>query len=322
MAKTLASLPATNHPDLLVGYNTADDAGVFRINERQALVQTVDFFPPIVDDPYHFGQIAAANALSDVYAMGGRPLTALNIVAFPSDTMPPYILTETLRGGMEKVNEAGAAVVGGHSIKDKEFKYGLAVTGIVDPDHIITNAGAKPGDRLYLTKPLGTGLITTAIKRKAAGDELEKIVTFQMAQLNRKAAELMVRFDAHAATDITGFGLLGHAYEMATASGMTLRILAEAVPLMPQALELAEAQMIPGGALANREFLEGHIALKDSVDSRIEIALYDPQTSGGLFIAIDGDRAEEFESALKEDNVFAWQIGRVEPLGEWFLEVE
>lgn len=322
LADALRTLPISQNPDLLVGFSKADDAGVFCINEHQALVQTVDFFPPIVDDPYQFGQIAAANALSDVYAMGGRPITALNIVGFPADSMPKEILTEILRGGTSKIEEAGAVVVGGHSIKDKELKYGLAVTGLVDPGRIVTNAGAGVGDRLFLTKPLGTGLITTGIKRKAVGSELQSIVAVQMAQLNRKPAEIMVRFNPSAATDITGYGLLGHSYELAVASGMTIRLFSSVVPLMPQALELAEAKMIPGGALANREFLEGHLQIAESVNKHLEAVLYDPQTSGGLLIAIPEDRAEQFARELKSSGVFGWMIGQVEPLGEYYLLVE
>jgi len=220
----LKDLPQTNHPDLLVGFSTADDAGVFKISDTQALVQTVDFFPPIVDDPYQFGRIAAANALSDVYAMGGIPLTALNIVAFPSGSLPPSLLTDILRGGKEIIEEAGAVVVGGHSIQDKEMKYGVAVTGLIDPRKIITNAGARPGDRLFLTKPLGTGLITTGIKRGKVSAELETLVTDQMASLNRSAAEAMVSTDVHAATDITGFGLIGHVLEVADASSVSIQL--------------------------------------------------------------------------------------------------
>ena len=307
---------------MLVGFNHADDAGVFRINEQQALVQTVDFFPPIVDDPYQFGQIAAANALSDVYAMGGRPLTALNIVAFPVGDMPDSYLTEILRGGGDKVAEAGAVVVGGHSIKDKELKYGIAVTGVVDPRRIITNGGARPGDRLFLTKPLGTGLITTAIKRRAAPPELERIVATQMAQLNRGPAELMVQHDAHAATDITGYGLLGHALEMATASEMTIRIDSRLVPLMPQALELADAKMIPAGALANREFLKGHLMVSRDVPENVEAVLFDPQTSGGLLIAIAEDDADQFAADLERASLFGWKIGQVETRGKHSVVVE
>ncbi len=322
MAQALEALPKWSHPDLLVGFNHADDAGVFRINEQQALVQTVDFFPPIVDDPYQFGQIAAANALSDVYAMGGRPLTALNIVGFPVGSMPDEFLTEILRGGGDKVAEAGAVVVGGHSIKDKELKYGIAVTGVVDPRRIITNGGARPGDRLFLTKPLGTGLITTAIKRRAAPPELERIVATQMAQLNRGPAELMVQHNAHAATDITGYGLLGHALEMATASEVTIHFDSRLVPLMPQALELADAKMIPAGALANREFLKDHLMVSRDVPENVEAVLFDPQTSGGLLIVIAEDDADQFAADLERANLFGWRIGEVEARGKHSIVVE
>ena len=269
LADVLSNLPKTNHPDLLVGYGNADDAGVFRLNEKQALVQTVDFFPPIVDDPFIFGQIAAANALSDVYAMGGRPLTALNIVAFPSTTMPGEILTEILRGGTDKIEEAGAIVVGGHSIKDKELKYGVAVTGLVDPAAIVTNAAAKTGDLLFLTKPLGTGIITTAIKRDAVDQQLIKTVTDQMATLNKVAAELMVRFGVKAATDITGFGLLGHAFEMAQASGVTIKLKAGSLPLLKKSIELAKNGFNPGGAKDNRTYLKDHVRFHELVASEM-----------------------------------------------------
>jgi len=310
------------HPDLLVGYNTADDAGVFRINDRQALVQTVDFFPPIVDDPFDFGRIAAANALSDIYAMGGRPLTALNIVCFPSDDMPIEILSQVLRGGSEKIEEAGAVVVGGHSIKDKELKFGIAATGLIDPTRIITNSHAQVGDRLYLTKPLGTGLITTGIKRNAVGAELAAIVTAQMAQLNKKASELMLRFGAHAATDVTGYGLLGHALEMARASRVTIRIYSERLPLMPEVLKLAEAGMIPGGSKANREYVQSYAAIPETVDENLVLVMFDAQTSGGLLIAIPEGKAELFEQESGKQNVFAQLVGQIEPLSEVHIKVE
>lgn len=274
----------------------------------------MDFFPPIVDDPYAFGQIAAANALSDIYAMGGRPLTALNIVGFPLSAMPIEILTEILRGGNDKIEEAGAVVVGGHSIKDKELKFGVAVTGIIETDKVVTNAGAKPGDVLFLTKPLGTGIITTGIKREKSSTNAAEAAIRSMTSLNAKAAELMVRFGAHAATDITGFGLLGHAYEMASASGVTIRISASTLPLLPQAVELAADGMIPGGAKDNREFVEPHVRIEDSVDRKLEPLLFDPQTSGGLFIAITAEKAEEFEQALATLGLPSKPIGRVEAL--------
>jgi len=298
---------------MIVGFNQADDAGVFRLNEQQALVQTVDFFPPIVDDPYQFGQIAAANALSDVYAMGGRPLTGLNIVAFPMGTLPDDYLREILRGGGDKVAEAGAVIVGGHSIKDKELKYGVAVTGVIDPQRVVTNGGAQPGDRLFLTKPLGTGLITTAIKRGAAPEALEKIVATQMAQLNKGPAELMVKHNCHAATDITGYGLLGHALEMAIASDVTVHLDSALIPLMPQALELAEAGMIPGGAGANREFVIDQVSIAASVAFNLKAVLYDPQTSGGLLIALPPKDADAFAIELERTGQFGWMIGTIDP---------
>jgi len=320
--EALEAVPPVYHPDLLVGFNTADDAGVFRINDRQALVQTVDFFPPIVDDPFDFGRIAAANALSDIYAMGGRPLTALNIVCFPSDDMPIEILSQVLRGGAEKIEEAGAVVVGGHSIKDKELKFGIAATGLIDPTRIITNSHARVGDRLYLTKPLGTGLITTGIKRNAVGAELAAIVTAQMAQLNKKASELMLRFGAHAATDVTGYGLLGHVLEMAQASRVTIRIYSERLPLMPEALKLAEAGMIPAGSKANREYVQIYAAIPETVDENLVLVMFDAQTSGGLLISIPEERAELFEQESGKQNVFAQLVGQVESLGEVHIKVE
>jgi selenide,water dikinase len=307
----MRAVPVTTHPDLLVGYSTADDAGVYRLDDKTALVQTVDFFPPIVDDPFDFGRIAAANALSDIYAMGGRPLTALNILCFPSDTMPIEIITEVMRGGQEKLTEAGAILLGGHSVKDKELKYGVAVTGLIDPTKLVTNAGARPGDRLYLTKPLGTGLITTGIKNGIVDEQLVQIVTAQMAQLNKAASELMVAQGVHAATDITGFGLLGHALEMAEASKVTIHIDSSLLPLMPTVLELAEAGMFPGGARANREFVEGKARLAASIDKNLQHVLFDPQTSGGLFIAVPESMVSSFENEADERNVFAQHVGRV-----------
>jgi len=304
----------STHPDLLVGFNKADDAGVFRLSETVALVQTVDFFPPIVDDPFDFGRIAAANALSDIYAMGGRPLTALNIVGFPA-AMDPWILGEILRGGAQKIEEAGAVIVGGHSVNDKEVKYGVAVTGLIDPRKVVTNAGARPGDRIYLTKPLGTGLITTGLKRGAVDPALVALVTAQMAELNREAAEAMVAVEARAATDITGFGLLGHAYEMAAASEVTIRLAADRLPLLPEAARLAGAGMIPGGAGANRAFLAGKVSVAPTVDKNLEHVMYDPQTSGGLFVAVPPDRALQFERELQKRSVPGRCIGEVEPRG-------
>jgi len=312
LADALSELPQTVHPDLLVGYNTADDAGVFRISENQALVQTVDFFPPIVDDPYQFGQIAAANALSDIYAMGGRPITALNIVGFPVSTLPSWVLTEVLRGGSEKIAESGAVLVGGHSIKDKELKYGVSVTGLIDPKRIITNAGAQIGDLLFLTKALGTGIISTGIKRNLVSDELTALVITQMAALNKTASELMIEHKATASTDITGFGLLGHACEMANGSGHTIRIFAGALPILPDALRLASEGVLTGGSNDNREFLQEKVSLASSLEQTMQEILYDPQTSGGLLIAIPADRAKSFRDALKKNNLPDKVVGRIE----------
>jgi len=306
----LKDLPPEDNPNLLVGFNKADDAGVYRISDRQALVQTVDFFPPIVDDPYAFGQIAAANALSDIYAMGGRPLTALNIVGFPAQ-MKPSVLTDILRGGSDKVHEAGAVIVGGHSIKDKELKYGVACTGIIDVDKIISNDKARPGDRLFLTKRLGTGIITTAIKQKRVSGEDIDNVTALMSQLNQEASELMVKHGAHAATDITGFGILGHAYEMADASGVSIELAFAELPILPNAVEFALAGALTGGADANRDYLDDKIRLTDRLKKEESDILYDAQTSGGLLIAFDENSAESFAAEAQKSGVELWAIGRV-----------
>lgn len=285
-------------PNLLVGYELADDAGVYRLGPDQALVQTVDFFTPIVDDPFAFGAIAAANALSDVYAMGGRPLTALNIVGFPSQVLDLDVLGQILRGGQSKIREAGAVLVGGHTVQDPELKYGLAVTGLVHPNRMVTNAGARPGDRLVLTKRLGTGLIANAFKADRISEpDMEEAIA-SMCALNAPAAEQMLAFGARACTDITGFGLLGHAAEMAAASRLSLTICAGRVPVMDLALELAAQGTEAGGGRANREHLENTVAVAAGVDPVRRQVLYDAQTSGGLLIAIAPERAEALVEAL------------------------
>lgn len=311
MAAALKEVPQIKHPNLIIGFNHADDAGVYKLSNDTALVQTLDFFPPIVDNSYDFGQIAAANALSDIYAMGGKALTALNIVCFPGN-LPPSVLTDILRGGSKKVEEAGAIIVGGHSISDRELKYGMAVSGIINPKNIVTNTGAQVGDRIYLTKPLGIGLITTGIKREAVSEELAKTAVALMKELNRKPAELMVKFHANAATDVTGYGLLGHAFEIAEGSGKTIRILSQNLPLLPDVLNLAKAGMNPGGSLANRQFMEKKYLLKNKIDIYLEDILFDPQTSGGLIICVPDRYADDFEKELKQDGIFARYIGRVE----------
>jgi len=264
-----------------------EDAGVYRLNNDTALIQTVDFFTPIVDDPYHFGQIAAANALSDVYAMGGKPLLAMNLVAFPVKKLDKAILKAVIAGGLDKITEAGALLVGGHSIEDEEMKYGLSVTGTVHPNRVVLNSGAKPGDQLLLTKPIGTGILSTAIKGGLAGPETEEMITSVMATLNREASEIMATAGPHGCTDITGFGLLGHVYEMAAASGGSVQIKASAVPVLPEVLNFASMGIIPEGAHKNRSFYAKHVISSLKEMDPMEMALYDPQTSGGLLIAAE-----------------------------------
>ncbi|HEY6326242.1 MAG TPA: selenide, water dikinase SelD [Candidatus Cybelea sp.] len=301
--------PATNER-VLVGYGSGDDAGVYLVREDLALVQTVDFFTPIVDDPYDFGRIAATNAFSDVYAMGGRPLTALNIVAFPED-LDLAILARILDGGAAVARSAGVAVVGGHTIKDAEPKYGMAVSGVVDPRRIVTNAGALPGDVLVLTKPLGTGILTTALKRGAiADDDLREAVDW-MTALNDRASEAMLAAGAHAATDVTGFGLLGHADNLARASNVRLVFHSSAVPFMAQVLDLIEAGMVPGGTRHNAETHAAFTTFADSVPDAVRIGLSDAQTSGGLLIGVAPDGVDDLVESLKKSGALAAAIGEV-----------
>jgi selenide,water dikinase len=307
----LAGLPSTDHPDLIVGRGDADDAGVVRVRDDLALIQTIDFFTPIVDDPRTFGRIAAANALSDVYAMGGRPLTAMNVACFPRKSLPLEVLREVLLGGLEVAERADTLIVGGHTVEDSEFKYGLSVTGTVHPDRVVTNAGARDGDRLILTKPLGTGVLATAIKGGMAGPEVEVEAVGWMTTLNRDAAEAMQEVGVHACTDVTGFGLLGHALEMAVASKVTLELEALAVPLIPGTGELAAAGMIPAGSFANLRFCERAVTVEAGVDPLLVDLLADAQTSGGLLISVAGDRAEALHDALESRRVPHPEIGRV-----------
>ncbi len=318
----MKSLSFHSHPDLLVGLEAADDAGVYRLTPELALIQTVDFFTPIVNDPYQFGQIAAANALSDVYAMGGRPLTALNIVCFPLKTTPVDVLKAILKGGMDKVHEAGALLVGGHSVEDAELKYGLAVTGVVHPDKILTKAGARVGDLLILTKPLGTGIIATALKGRLASAEAEAAIIQVMSQLNRAAAEALEGLEVHAVTDITGFGLLGHGLEMAAASKAELTIYAGKVPILPWAREYAGMGMVPGGSHANRRFCEKHLTIDPRVNPIDVVLLSDAQTSGGLLIAIAPKQADILLSRLRERGVTATAcIGEITAAGEGKIRI-
>jgi selenide,water dikinase len=318
----LQSLPYLKHPDLLVGLEAADDAGVYRLGPDLALILTVDFFTPIVNDPYQFGQIAAANALSDVYAMGGRPLAALNLACFPLKTTPAEVLKAILRGGLDKLHEAGALLVGGHSVEDVELKYGLAVVGVVHPERIWTKAGAELGDVLVLTKPLGTGVIATALKGRLASAEAEAAAVALMSQLNRAAAEALEGLAVHAVTDITGFGLLGHALEMARASQVELTLQASRVPVLSWARDYAALGLIPAGSHANRRFCERHLAVDPGVGQTELDLMSDAQTSGGLFIAIAPDQADTLLERLKDRGVTtAANIGEVTNTGPPRLRV-
>ncbi|OHE60790.1 MAG: selenide, water dikinase SelD [Thermodesulfovibrio sp. RBG_19FT_COMBO_42_12] len=299
----MAALPVIKHPNLLVGYETADDAGVYKLTDELAIVQTLDFFPPIVNDPYQFGRIAAANSLSDVYAMGGRPLTAMNIVCFPSKDLPKEVLKEILRGGLEKIHEAGALLVGGHSVDDKELKYGLSVTGLIHPDRIITNSGAQVGDRLILTKPIGTGVITTAIKGKMASQSAVNTLIEVASTLNKKASEIMLKYGCHACTDITGFGLGGHLLEVARASKVEITIYADKIPLIPGAREYALTGLIPAGSYAIKHFCEKSVELDPQMETVLIDLVFDPQTSGGLLIALGRDVADACLKELKDEGI-------------------
>jgi selenide,water dikinase len=310
LSEVLKSLPAmTPNPNLLVGLDTSDDAGVYKLNDDLAIVQTVDFFTPIVDDPYSFGQIAAANAISDIYAMGAKPLTVLNIVAFPIATLDKRILADILRGASDKVQEAGATLVGGHSIDDKEPKFGLAVTGLVHPGKVRTNAGAKPGDRLILTKPIGVGILTTSIKKGQLSPEEIQQVTNVMATLNKKAAEAMEPFEVHACTDVTGFGLIGHALEMAKGSGVGIKLSKEHIPILPRVRELAELGFVPGGTKNNYNHVQEHVSFSDELDQTDRWILCDAVTSGGLLISVDGNDADRLMDMLIKSGVDAHFIG-------------
>ena len=310
LAQLLGDIRVHSDPNLLVGFDKSDDASVYKVSDELALVQTVDFFPPIADDPYVFGQIAATNALSDVYAMGGEPKLCLNIMAVP-ESMPKQTVHEILRGGYDKVYEAGALITGGHSILDEEPKYGLAVTGFVHPERVLTNSGARAGDVLFLTKPLGIGILTTAAKAEMASKEAMALAYRLMTTLNKAARDVMVKYRVHACTDVTGFGLLGHGLELAQGSGTELHLDVDGIALIPEALELAAMGILPEGMYRNRAFAE------ESVDpGEVELArqdmLYDPQTSGGLLMAVDPADADALFAELLGAVPAAQRIGTVE----------
>jgi selenide, water dikinase len=306
----LAAVPRWADPNVLVGFDTSDDAGVYKLTPELALVQTVDFFTPIVDDPYTFGAIAAANALSDVYAMGGRPLSALSIVGYPGKG-DLEDLQQILRGGAEKMHEANCSILGGHSVADEEIKFGYAVTGLVHPERVKANSAAQAGDSLVFTKRLGTGVIGTALKRGIARDEDVAEATASMLTLNRRASEEMLRFDVHGCTDVTGFGLIGHARELAVASNVTLEITVDRVSLLPGALEYARLGAVPGGLKNNREFASCAVEMARPLPLELEDLLYDPQTSGGLLFTLPEQDAIALERAFEP----AYTIGRVLPCG-------
>jgi selenide,water dikinase len=314
----LKELPIPKNPKVLVGLETSDDAGVYQLNDELALVQTVDFFTPIVDDPFTFGQVAAANALSDVYAMGGTPLTAMNLVAFPIKTLPASVLREILLGGLSKMEEAGVALVGGHTVEDSEIKYGLSVTGIVHPGKMLTNATAAPGDELVLTKSLGTGVISTALKGGMASEKAVHAMVECMVSLNRKASERMLTFGARACTDITGFGFIGHALEMVMASQVGMVIHSRNISILPEAIEYIKMGLVPGGAYSNRDYFSCRVETTSTISPFLLDLLYDPQTSGGLLISLPSPEAKNLiETLRKEDSIDARIVGRVveEPKG-------
>ena len=317
----MEKLPPINDPRVLVGFNTSDDAGVVRLTDDLALVQTVDFFTPIVDDPYCYGQIAAANALSDVYAMGGRPYCALNIVGFPKELFPLEVLAAILAGGQDKATEAGVVIVGGHTISDAELKYGMAVTGLIHPQKIITNSGAKAGDVLFLTKPIGTGTITTQLKAGKGSAEMVQTACTVMAQLNKAAADACIQVGVNGCTDITGFGLLGHALEMAKASQVSFTIHYDQIPLLPQAMESVAAGFVPGGARANRLHTAPNVQYSERFTDLDQLLLNDPQTSGGLLISVNAAKQKEMAEALLQRGVSAACIGQVKELSSHFIEM-
>lgn len=316
----LGKLARQFDPHVLVGFDKADDAGVYQLTPELALVQTIDFFTPIVDDPYTFGQIAASNALSDVYAMGGKPLSALAMVCFP-EKADISILEQILAGGLSKMVEAECTVIGGHSIRDPEIKFGYSVTGTINPRCVLTNSGARPGDALVLTKALGTGVISTAIKKGAAEVEWIEAATRSMTTLNKTAAEISLKYDVHGMTDVTGFGLIGHAREMALGSGMSLRLFASAVPLLAGAMECVARGFVPGGLQNNRAFASSCVECDTSVPENLQTIFYDPQTAGGLLISVNRSHAGALVDKLRESGVPAVNVGEVLPKGKPLIHI-
>jgi selenide,water dikinase len=322
LERALCGLQWPTDENLLVGLEQADDAGVYQVSKDLALIQTVDFFTPVVDDPYCFGQIAAANALSDIYAMGGIPKTAMNLVGFPTDKMDISVLRRIVEGGLEKIKEANVVLVGGHSVTDNEIKYGLSVTGFIHPDRILTKRNLRSGQKLVLTKPLGIGIVNTAVKAGLATLQLTQQISLLMATLNKTAAEVMNNFPIKACTDVTGFGLLGHLAEMVVGSGCGVEIDSAALPLIPEAVEFANMGLVPAGAYKNREFRENMVEINSGIDRAVADILFDPQTSGGLLIAVDPLAADDLCLALIQKKVScAAIIGQVTDDGEERIRV-
>ena len=318
----LSGLPKQPHdPNLIVGFDTADDAGVYRLRDDLALVQTLDFFTPIVDDPFDFGRIAALNSINDVWAMAGTPITAMAITCFPKKGIDPFILSEIMRGGLETLNQYGVTLVGGHSVDNEQIMFGYSVTGTIDPNKVARNSGARPGDVIILTKPIGTGVISTGIKKGSANDVIVRQSVDTMLTPGKYAAEAMREFGVQGATDVTGFSLLGHAWEMACASNVTIKIESAAVPLLEGALELAHQGMLTSGDKTNREYVGSDVSIADSVDANLVKLLFDPQTAGGMLMAIEESRSQVLLERLKEDYPSANVIARVSNPGPSRLTV-
>jgi selenide,water dikinase len=318
----LARVKFVSDANLLVGIDTGDDAGVYRLTDEIAIVNTVDFFTPVVDDPFTYGQIAAANALSDVYAMGGTPKTALNLVCWPQTGLPAEMLAEILRGGSEKAAQAGVVIVGGHSVADEEVKYGMAVTGVIDPRRIIRNVGARPGDALLLSKPLGTGILMTAFKRDQLPIDQYDAAIRTMAELNALTSSAMLQYEVHSATDVTGFGLAGHSSQMAEASGVTLVFEESDLPVLPGAIELCRAGMIPGGGKRNQEYFGPKVKIAEEISQEMAAMVFDPQTSGGLLISLPPAEALRLLADLQSlGNRDAAVVGRVESARPQSIEI-
>lgn len=318
--RVLGKLTQPANPNVLVGFDKADDAGIYRLSDDLAIVQTVDFFTPVVDDPFTFGQVAATNALSDVYAMGGRAISALALVCFP-ETADEAILERIMAGGLSKMIEAGCSVIGGHSIRDAEIKFGYAVTGLIDPRRVLTNSGARVGDVLVFTKALGTGVISTAVKRRHAEPAWVEASIRSMTTLNKRASEICLRHDVHAMTDVTGFGMAGHAREMALGSGVSLQIHASALPLLPGALESIEGGFIPGGLNNNRNFISTCAEADADVPEALHTVFYDPQTAGGLLVSVAATEAEALIAELRAEGINATRIGEAVPRTHPLLRV-